>query len=64
MIPNKYETSLELWTQRNKIGNNSMLAIAMSDWWLFLPPIAMADWSWFSLFHRFIINPVYIYTLE
>ncbi len=43
MIPNKDETSLELWTQRNKIGNNSMLTIAMSDWWLVLPPIAMAD---------------------
>ncbi len=31
LIPNKDETSLELWTQRNKMGQSSMLAIAMSD---------------------------------
>ncbi len=43
MIPNKDEISLELWTQRNKMGQSSMLAIAMSDWKLVLPPIAMAN---------------------
>ena len=32
MIPNKDEISLELWTQINKMGQSSMLAIAMSDW--------------------------------
>jgi hypothetical protein len=43
------------------MGQSSMLEIAMSDWYVVLPPIAMANWSWSSLFHRFIIKPVYIY---
>ncbi len=32
MIPNKDETSLELWTQRNKMDQSSIVAIAMNDW--------------------------------